>query len=353
MKTTPHRHQSRFRPPAALSFVSETTKPRLGQPHSVQRDTAVAVVLALLALLAIGAAGATLDNPAAQSGSGIGSGGGSGLGAGSGADAPANQSGGSSGGSMQWAGELSGACMSVLMTLPAKLLLVGLVAAVSGYVWWRTDSLGMGLVTAALYGPIVWVFWFALAGCQTIQGAMQPPQPPTNRTSQTPTGNASGGGLGGAAEAATSQPSILLGLVLVVLVVAALVLLYVASGDDAGGKAEEPAAEPPEEPDVAAVGRVAGEAADRIEAEDDFGNEVFRAWAEMTEHLAVEHPESSTPAEFATAAVDAGMAPDDVGELTDLFEEVRYGDRAVTDEREARATAALRRIEESYAEGEE
>jgi hypothetical protein len=47
------------------------------------------------------------------------------------------------------------------------------------------------------------------------------------------------------------------------------------------------------------------------------------------------------------------MQPDDVRELTDLFEEVRYGDREVTAERERRATDALRRIEESYAEEEQ
>lgn len=320
----------------------------------MQRDTAVAVVLALLALLAIGAAGATLENPAATgSGSGLGSGDGGGLGAGSGSDSDANRS--ATGGGMQWTGELSGACMAILQTWPAKLLLVGLVAAVSGYVWWRTGSLLMGAVTAGLYGPIVWVVWFALAGCQTVQEAMAPPTQPANRTRQTPTGNETGGSLGATAETAVSQPSILLLIVLVVLVIAAIVLLYVASADDLVDSQmdSEQDAETDEETDIAAVGRVAGEAADRIETGDEFGNEVFRAWAEMTTHLAVEHPESSTPAEFAAAAVDAGMDPDDVRELTDLFEEVRYGDREVTETREQRATAALRRIEESYAEDEE
>jgi len=317
----------------------------------VQRDTAVAVVLALLALLAIGAAGATLENPvASDSGAGLGDGSGGGLGSGDGSDAASNASTGGGGG-MQWTGEISGACMSVLQTLPAKLLIAGTVAALAGYVWWRTESLGMGILTALLYGPIVYLMWFALAGCRTIQEGIAPAEPANRTTSANETG---GGSLGAAAETATSQPSVLLVIVLVVLVLAAIVLLYVASADDVVDSVVDRERDADdEETDVAAVGRVAGEAADRIETGDAFDNEVFRAWAEMTEHLAVEHPESSTPAEFATAAVDAGMAPDDVNELTDLFEEVRYGDRDVTEDRERRATAALRRIEESYAEAEE
>ncbi len=319
----------------------------------MQRDTAVAIVLALLALLAIGAAGATLENPVAGDGSsGLGGGSGGGIGDDSSGNV-SNVSAPSGGGGLgSWTGEIAGRCMAILQTLPAKLLIVGFVAAFSGYVWWRTESMWLGVVTAGLYGPIVYVMWFALAGCQTLREAMPASQQATNRT-QTPTGNVSGGSLGSAAETAVSQPSTLLLVVLAVLLIAAIVLLYVASADDvvdAAIRDDEEEEEEDQQPDIAAVGRVAGEAADRIETGDAFDNEVFRAWAEMTEHLAVQHPESSTPAEFAGAAVDAGMDPDDVRELTDLFEEVRYGNREVTAERERRATDALRRIEESYAE---
>nr|WP_282594522.1 DUF4129 domain-containing protein [Halomarina salina] len=58
--------------------------------------------------------------------------------------------------------------------------------------------------------------------------------------------------------------------------------------------------------------------------------------------------ETSTPGEFAAAAVDAGMSRDDVGELTRLFERTRYGGVAVDEGREQRATTALRRIERTY-----
>ncbi|MFD1597698.1 DUF4129 domain-containing protein [Halobellus rarus] len=76
---------------------------------------------------------------------------------------------------------------------------------------------------------------------------------------------------------------------------------------------------------------------------------MYRAWVEMTAHLDLDRPQSSTPGEFAAAAVDAGMDPDDVDELTRLFEAVRYGDERVTDARADRAVAALRRIESAYA----
>lgn len=109
--------------------------------------------------------------------------------------------------------------------------------------------------------------------------------------------------------------------------------------------------------DVAArVGAIAGRAADRIEAagagaDAPVENEVYRAWREMARSLDVERPASSTPAEFARTAIEAGLDPGTVDELTDLFREVRYGDAAPTTDRERRAVAALRRIEDAHADG--
>ncbi|MFQ3295860.1 MAG: hypothetical protein ACI9PP_001049 [Halobacteriales archaeon] len=101
---------------------------------------------------------------------------------------------------------------------------------------------------------------------------------------------------------------------------------------------------------LSSIGRVAGEAADRMDQAEAFENEVYRAWVEMTTELDVDHPESSTPGEFAREAVDAGMGPDDVDRLTELFEEVRYGGRMATEDREAAAIDTLRRIEDQYAD---
>jgi len=98
---------------------------------------------------------------------------------------------------------------------------------------------------------------------------------------------------------------------------------------------------------LGAVGAAAGTAADRIEADAGFTNEVYRSYHEMTRLLELD-PETTAPDEFADHAVAAGMAPDHVEELTRLFEEVRYGERA-PGSREERAVAALRRIEAAYA----
>lgn len=101
------------------------------------------------------------------------------------------------------------------------------------------------------------------------------------------------------------------------------------------------------------IGRRAGEAADRIEADAAVDNEIYRAWVEMTDQLDVAHPDTSTPEEFASAAVDAGMRREDVEELTDVFREVRYGPEEPTAGHEGRAVEALRRIESTYAPGDE
>jgi hypothetical protein len=141
-------------------------------------------------------------------------------------------------------------------------------------------------------------------------------------------------------------PTMLLVLFGLVLLGAVAVVLRL-TGDDVVGFDTEEAAAPA--PDVAAVGRAAGRAADRIEADVDVENAVFRAWQEMTGGLDVDNPAASTPAEFAAAAVDAGMDREDVAELTGLFEAVRYGGLEADADREDRAVDALRNIERTYA----
>ncbi|AUX09808.1 hypothetical protein AArcSl_2183 [Halalkaliarchaeum desulfuricum] len=107
-----------------------------------------------------------------------------------------------------------------------------------------------------------------------------------------------------------------------------------------------------EEIDRAAVGRAAGRAAERLTREGNVDNEVYRAWREMTELLEVSDPETSTPEEFASAAIEAGFGKRDVYLLTRLFEDVRYGKREPSPERERRAIRTFRRIETRYTEEE-
>lgn len=106
--------------------------------------------------------------------------------------------------------------------------------------------------------------------------------------------------------------------------------------------------------DTEELARIAGQAADRIESQEPDGptggNEVFRAWKEMIEQLDVDDPETTTPREFEQLAVEAGMDRGDVGQLTRLFETVRYGGATPTEDREQRAVSVLRRIESKYGE---
>jgi hypothetical protein len=163
------------------------------------------------------------------------------------------------------------------------------------------------------------------------------------------------GGTGSATQVGPPPLTILLAVGLVLAVAAVAFALardreIVLGAGDAGEAAD--AATDGSMASAAAVGRAAGRAADRIETSTDVDNEVYRAWREMTDLLDMEAPETSTPGEFAAAAVDAGLGQEDVRELTRLFEDVRYGDAVVSADEEERATAVLRRIEGRYAEAE-
>lgn len=312
----------------------------------MNRSTALTVVLALAAVVALSLSAATLDTATnAGSGSGFGSGPTSDSGIGS-DSASTNDVGFQN-------GQLGGASTLELCTpwLASPDVVAGILAAfalLAAAVYWKIRSLLVVSSVLLVTGIPVGLVYGLLTSCRRA-----PPDAaagllpiPGNGTAILP-GASGATGLNQAGEA-LSTPSTLLGLVLVVAVVGSVLALFVSTGDS-----EEPHPETvPEsspDPDIAAIGRAAGAAADRIESDADVENEVFRAWAEMTRSLDVAHPQSSTAGEFATAAVDAGMARDDVEELTTLFEDVRYGGAAATAEREERALAALRRIESTYA----
>ena len=140
-----------------------------------------------------------------------------------------------------------------------------------------------------------------------------------------------------------------------VAVLGVLLLSRRRDGDSVDEQASDDESETEEGDDTTALGTIAGRAADRIEAgnsgNDAAANEVYRAWREMTTQLDLDDPETVTPGEFESHAIAAGMAPDDVRELTRLFERVRYGGESATADREERAVAVLRRIESTYGEG--
>lgn len=62
-------------------------------------------------------------------------------------------------------------------------------------------------------------------------------------------------------------------------------------------------------------------------------NEVYRTWGEMVRQLDDENARARTPTEWAEIARESGFDSEFVGEITDSFRAVRYGDEAVTRER--------------------
>ncbi|MFB6191794.1 MAG: DUF4129 domain-containing protein [Haloarculaceae archaeon] len=297
------------------------------------REVTRSAALGALALLAIAVAAATLDSttatgPSAPSSVGRGTGTGSGGSGTGGVLLPAAPT-GAPGEAIRLPPVLG--LLLFLLLLAATVVLVGYATTD----WRRTAQ----LVAA---GVALLVLLFALSQLlPDAPGLFAPPLVP-------------GGGGSGSDPTPTTPPP-----VAVLLVVGLAVVAVTAAIVRGGGRAdsdsdpdEGTATEARDASDdrAAAVGRAAGRAADRIEGAAEVDNEVYRAWRELTRLVEAPDPATSTPGEFADAAVAAGLGREDVGELTRLFEEVRYGEIPPTDEYERRAVAVLRRIEARYAE---
>lgn len=310
------------------------------------RSAAVAV----LAVLAIGAAAATLPSAVPVEGSGGASGGGGDAGGGF-----LGQPGGLLGLDTENRGRGGASPTSLpcvpLLNDPRFLAAVAAVALVGAALTYRR---GGPLLPIALLGgiaPIAVVVHAALTACSEAGSFAGGLPSRVRRNASAAVGlTGSGGGGGGTATPLPAESTALLA-ALGLALVAAAALLVRATGDDDPGQPST--ADESGHASAAAIGRAAGRAADRIERDAPADNAVYRAWREMAGHLEVADPATSTPAEFADAAVEAGMAPGDVDELTALFEDVRYGGRDPTEDREERAVDALRRIEAEYAGGSE
>lgn len=307
----------------------------------MDRNRAGAVLLALLGVLALSVGAASLDS-ATSAGSGAGAGPDEGVGAGEG---ERFDLGAPNASAVDDGIGVPPILFQVALAVLFVLALLGLVPFYEEY-----GLRGIAVAVALTLGFAVVVFLFVahvdlaglfgdLAGEGGLLGSGAPEFP--------------GGGAVG--EIAGTVPvaggTVALAVLLVAVVAGAALVILRASGDATVATGGAPAEEAPA---AAAVGRAAGRAAARIEAAGTaVDNEVYRAWREMTGHLDVANPEAATPAEFADAAVAAGMDREDVAELTALFEEVRYGDAPPTEAREGRALAALRRIEAAYADGQD
>lgn len=74
-------------------------------------------------------------------------------------------------------------------------------------------------------------------------------------------------------------------------------------------------------------------------------NDLHRAWVAMVERANPDRPWARTPAEVARAAIDAGIDSETVASVTTHFEEVRYGNAPLNDERRRRARQWLDRLD--------
>jgi hypothetical protein len=314
----------------------------------VNRDSLRPVVIALLAVLAISMAAATLNSPVTESG--------------------IDRDPGASGdevGDDEWQpfslnlsseddnatagggpGAMLGLCIQILRRPIVIAGMLGLVLLGTYPVYRKAGIYGsISLLLAVLpFGTIVYAF---LTKCR------RPPPSRANFGFDFGQANDSGGvqnatGAGPGTGAEGFDPPVVL-LVLGAMVVLVLAIAFVRSTGDDALPEEQESEDDPDEAALAAIGEAAGDAADRLAGETAMENEVYRAWREMTDHLDVPNPQSSTPGEFARAATEAGMDRAHVEALTDLFREVRYGGAEPTAEREERAVEALRRIEDAYA----
>lgn len=306
----------------------------------MNRNRMAVLVVALLCVGALAAAAATIDAPRASDAStGTGSGDGIGPGTAAGAETPPEQEG--TGGDLPPALELIAVGLFVVSAV------VTLVVVLRTLNRWTALQLVATVVVVGVIGlAMMWAIGpFDLPA----QGGQQTDEP-------TRANNESGGSgeSGRQAEPADRQFDVPLALLAAFGLVAVVLVGAIARFSDSEESVPAPTVGDGttggDSEGVSAVGEAAGRAADRIDDGDaDVENAVYRAWREMTGALDVDAPATTTPEEFADAAVAAGMDDADVRELTWLFEEVRYGDASVTEERERRARDALRRIESAYA----
>lgn len=155
-------------------------------------------------------------------------------------------------------------------------------------------------------------------------------------------GSAGAGGVGGPGGADGSIPAIYITIAVIAIAAVFLYFMFQRKGSGtagaAGGTGPPPAAE--------ATDAAATEPAVCIE-DVPTSNAVYRAWRDMATRAVEASDRTATASDVAGAAVRSGFDREAVGTITELFEEVRYGDRPVTDERERRAKAALESLEDA------
>jgi hypothetical protein len=237
-----------------------------------------------------------------------------------------------------------GAVLAILAVITIIALLVHVVSD------WRAAARGLlALAVVAGVGVIL---------LQVVASLSGPGAPPTVEP-----GNGSvfgGGGGGGSDSADVSSPSPGPVIILLVVGLGLAVAVVGARVRPTATRRNAPETDTANETGPAAVRNAAGRAANRLTGdandagttarEHDHENDVYRAWHELTTSLSVPEPQTTTPGEFADAAVAAGLDRDDVEELTRLFEAARYDEGAPAEAEERRAVTIFRRLEAQLSE---
>lgn len=291
-------------------------------------DRAIRVAVTALGVAAIALAAATLSTSPETTDSGGG--------AGTGGEPLGTASPGGTGGTVELPGFFES--IAIGLALVAAAIIVWYVVVYPREAFWTAVS---RVLVAFAGAAILWFFYtYGDPGWSMSEGSLS-----TNATANGTGGDTGGPGAGTGANSPLSTPMFYGVLALVAVGVPTLALFVVRlTGDGRTDDAIRPAHE--DEAGAEAIASAAGTAADRIESgATATDNEIYRAWTEMTELLAVDRTETTTPGEFERAAVAAGLDRQDVRELTALFETVRYGGEEPTDELADRAVAVFRRLE--------
>lgn len=227
-------------------------------------------------------------------------------------------------------------CIPVLTTGSAVLVIIGVMLTILYLVNHRYNLASAGLFGTFLI-PMVMLAYFLSTNCHS--GG-------DGRTGGLPDGGDVIGSSGGGTGIAAPESPLIVALVFGGIVVLGVAMLVKNTRDDERFEPIEEEDVP--DADAADFARAAGRAADRIEETNaSVNNAVYRAWLEMTSLLHLDDPETAAPRTFAEEAIDVGLAEDDVWQLTELFNEVRYGGRD-PDSREEGAIETLRDIERTY-----
>lgn len=322
---------------------------------SVYRRTAGTATVALLAVIALALAAAGIPSPVViEDGGGVGEGTGSGVGQGTGDGAGATDGGFER---PDWLAPLIAATFALLRVLGSLAILL-LVASFVYVAVTRHRALLDALrdLLARLPWAIIQVVTLAAIALALLSlwpnGAIPEASPVVPIPGE-------GGGSTSGSTAIAPRPitilAVVLGLAAVSIVVLRVVRSRSRSRDDDSDDADADDADADEA--VLSTGdsddaeQTARSEAERIRAGGSPADAVVDAWREMATRLDGVDRRTATPRQFAARAIAAGVDRDDVEVLTRLFEDVRYGDVELTDDQEARALRAFRRIETAYGDG--